>query len=91
VIELGSGTLLINLILLSILSLAQVILNFVFVCTKLDQSSIPNLIAYLVAFLPTMTIPIAYICPSSIYCIALVKGLKKIVPKFLLNLRAYRT
>lgn len=77
---------LIGPVLLGILSLPRLILTFIFVCTKLDQNSIPSLIAYLVGFLPTMAIIFAFIWPSQAYRLALFKSLKIIIPKYVQNL-----
>jgi hypothetical protein len=81
---------LITPILLAILSLPHIILTFIFVCTKLDQHSIPSLIAYLLGFLPTMTIPFAFVWPSQIYRTAFLAILKKIVPKCALTVSIFR-
>ena len=66
-------------IVLAILSLPHVIITFIFVCTKLDQNSIPSLIAYLVGFLPTMAIPLAFIVPSSAYRKAFTTCMQKLM------------
>lgn len=67
--------------LLALLALPRLILTFVFVCTKLDQNSIPSLVAYLVGFLPSMAIVFAFVCPSQAYRTALIKSILAIIPK----------
>jgi glucan phosphoethanolaminetransferase (alkaline phosphatase superfamily) len=76
---------LIGPIILGVLSLPHLILTFIFVCTKLDQNSIPSLLAYLVGFLPSMVIIFAFVCPSEAYRSALFKSLKTIIPKYVQN------
>jgi hypothetical protein len=77
---------LIGPIILGCLSLPRLILTFIFVCTKLDQNSIPSLITYLIGFLPSMAIIFAFVCPSETYRLALIKTIKTIVPQYVRNL-----
>ena len=72
---------LIGSIFLGLLSLPRLVLTFIFVCTKLNRNSIPSLLAYLVAFLPSMAIIFALICPSKTYRSTLLRTLKKITSK----------
>ena len=72
-------------VLLGLLSLPRLVLIFIFVCTKLDQKSIPSLFAYLVAFLPSMAIIFAFICPAETYRTALIKSFRTIFSKYIRN------
>ncbi|CAF0779033.1 unnamed protein product [Didymodactylos carnosus] len=52
---------------LIILTLPRLILNFVLVCTKLDRRPLPNLIAYFISYLPSISILFGFILPSPTY------------------------
>lgn len=76
---------LISPLILGLLSLPRVILTFIFVCTKLDDNSIPSLIAFLISFLPSMAILFAFVWPSKLYRTAFFRSMRTILPERLHN------
>jgi hypothetical protein len=76
---------LIGPLLLAILSIPRTTFLFIFVCTKLDQRPYVSLFAYLIAFIPSMSILFAFILPSQNYRSALFLRIKRMVPNRVQN------
>ena len=70
--------LLLGPVVLGVLSLPRVVFMFIFVCTKLDQRPYFTLLGYLVAFIPSMAIVVAFVLPSYAYRSALRTFLKRV-------------
>jgi hypothetical protein len=68
-------------ILLGLLAVPRVIITFIYVCNKLDQSPFPTLFAYLVGFLPSIAILFVFILPAQNYREAFTNSVKRIIPK----------
>jgi hypothetical protein len=65
-------------LLFAALSVPRIVFVFIFVCTKLDQRPFLSLFAYLIAFVPSMSILVAFIVPSVNYRTALSTFIKRI-------------
>ncbi|UJR34750.1 hypothetical protein I4U23_027528 [Adineta vaga] len=65
-------------LLLAIFSFPRILFLFLFVCTKFDQRPFLSLFAYLIGFIPSMSILFLFILPSSLYRSALRLFIKRI-------------
>lgn len=68
-------------IVLAILSTPRIVFSFTFVCTKLDRNVVFPLVIYLIGFLPSMAILIAFVFPSDIYRQFCITFIKQTIPK----------
>ncbi|CAF1297364.1 unnamed protein product [Adineta steineri] len=72
-------------LLLAILSFPRILFLFIFVCKKLDRRPFLSLFAYLISFVPSMTILFLFILPSTVYRAALRSLIKRILCNRILN------
>ncbi|CAF1248436.1 unnamed protein product [Adineta steineri] len=72
-------------LLLAILSFPRILFLFIFVCKKLDRRPFLSLFAYLISFIPSMTILFLFILPSTVYRAALRSLIKRILCNRILN------
>ena len=72
---------LISATLLGIFTVPRLIITFIYVCTKLDRQPFLILIAYLIGFLPSISVLFAFILPSQSYRKGFDKTVKIIVPE----------
>jgi hypothetical protein len=65
-------------LLLATLSVPRILFVFIFACAKLDHRPFLGLFGYLIAFVPSMSILVAFILPSANYRTALSTFIKRI-------------